>query len=78
MSAPNETVIKLSSAIPAEAVEIITVGGTDIVTNGDWIFGYAKGPRSAFRRAAPIGYAMDTGKPLFSFAILETFTATEA
>ena len=39
---------------------------------------HAKGPRAAFRRADPLGYSMISGEPLFVFANIEKFTATEA
>ena len=78
MSTANQTIIQLSGDIPSEAEIDISVGASDIVSNGNSMFGYAKGPRAAFRRADPLGYSMISGEPLFVFANIEKFTATEA
>ena len=78
MSAPNQTIIQLSGTIPAASVETIKVGDSDINNSGNWMLGYAKGPRTPFRRREPIGYSMIDGSPLYVFANIEEFTATEA
>ena len=77
MNAANQTIIQLSGTIPAASVETITVGDSDINNSGNWMLGYANGPRTPFRRREPIGYSMIDGSPLYVFANIEEFTATE-
>lgn len=77
MTSGSTTVIQLNFDVPAGADEEVSVGNSDITTGGNWCFGYARGPRSAFRRRDPIGYSRMSGEPLFVFAEIQEITATE-